>query len=318
MDRKRYADSPREIGWRGWREAGMRAAKRIGDNDFSLRCAGVAFYGLMSLFPALALAVTVYGLGMDASSLAVQLEAAKPFLPAEIYTTVDQRLNALVESSGAALSFGLIVALAVVLWTSSRGTSSIISVLGVAYREPDKRSFIHGFFVSVALTLGAIVFAFIAFLVVAAIPVISELIPLPQYTEIIVQVARWPVMGLFAFPAISLLYRLAPHRRDANWRWIMPGAALSTVGWLFGSLAFSIYVENFSNYDATFGSLTTAIVLMLWMYYSVMIIAFGAGLNAELELITRRDSTVGPNRPMGERGAFVADNTAARLEAQSR
>ena len=286
----------------------MNAGQHVLESDFSLRCAGVAFYGLMSLFPMIGLTVTLYGVAIDVGTLQTHLETAKPFVPGDVYVVIEERLATLVKSSDTTLGIGLLAALAMVLWTSSRGTSSLIEVVGRAYAEKNERSFVRSAVVSIAITVGALAFASIALVVVAAVPVVLGLLPLLKSTEWLVRMAAWPLMALFTIAGIGCLYRLAPHRRDAQWKWIVPGAAVSAVLWLIGSALFSLYVENFGNYDATFGSIATVIVLMLWLYYSVLIIAFGAALNGQLELSTRLDSTVGPNRPMGERGAYVADH----------
>lgn len=303
-----YANKPSQLPLSCWWLATRKAALRLADEDFSLQCAGVAFYALMSLFPAIALSVTLYGLVIDVATLQTHLDTARPFLPAQVYDIVAARLEDLVGSSETALGVGLLIALAIVLWSSSRGTNSLICVIGNAYCEPNERSFLRSAFVSISITLGAILFASAAFFVIAAIPVLLKLLPLLAETEILVRLASWPAMACFSIAGIALLYRLAPNRRDARWIWILPGAAVTAVLWLVGSVAFSLYVENFGNYDATFGSIATIVVVMLWLYYSVLIVAFGAALNGQLELSTRQDSTVGPNRPMGERGAFAADN----------
>ena len=307
-----YSDKPSQLPLSSWWHATRDAALRLTDEDFSLQCAGVAFYGLMSLFPAIALSVTLYGLVIDVGTLQSHLDSARPFLPAQVYDIVAARLENLVGSSDAALGIGLVIALAIVLWSSSRGTNSLICVIGNAYCEPNERSFLRSAFVSISITLGAILFASAAFFVIAAIPVALKLLPLLAGTEMLVRLASWPAMACFSVAGIAVLYRLAPNRRDARWVWILPGATVAAVLWLAGSAAFSVYVENFGNYDATFGSIAAIVVVMLWLYYSVLIVAFGAALNGQLELATRRDSTVGPNRPMGERGAYAADNVRGR------
>jgi membrane protein len=309
-----YASTPGALPWQGWYGAAARAGRVVLDQDFSLRCAGVAFYGLMSVFPAMGLAVLVYGLGMDQATLQQHLEVARPLMPADVFLLLQERLEDVVGRSNETLGIGALVAFGIILWSSSRGMSSMIVLLGATYQERDDRSFMRSTAIAIGLTIGAILFTLLAVTVIATIPLIKQVATVDVIMERVVQLVSWLVMALFAFIAITGLYRLAPHRRDASLAWLVPGAAFATAGWLIGSLLFSIYVENFSNYGATFGSLTAAIVLMLWMYYSVLIVAFGGALNANLELLTRMDTTVGPNRPMGERGAFVADHTVDRLK----
>ena len=264
---------------------------------------------MLSLFPAIAACVVVYGLFMDISTLQQHLTVVQPFVPIDTYALLESRLEALVKTSDTRLGLGLLLSLAVGLWSGSRGTSALISLIGSTYKEKDKRGFVESTAISVGITIAAMIFVIATLAAVAAVPLILELVPLASTFVVLVELIRWPLVALFAFVAIACLYKYAPDRRPATWRWIVPGALAAAILWLAASALFSIYVEKFGNYSTTFGPLATAVVLLLWFHYSVMIVALGAELNAQLELQTRRDSTIGPNRPMSQRNAYVADHT---------
>lgn len=280
----------------------------MSDADLSLRCAGVAFFSFLSIFPVLACFVLIYGLVTTQGSLQEQLSAVQPFLPASVFEILQERLVSLLSQPETGLGVGLVVSFAVALWSGSHGTSALIGTVSSAYRERDTRSFIVGTLISLGMTLGGLFFLVVTVFAIAAIPVLVDNLPFPGSFEKVALWVRWPVLAVLVWIAIAVLFRLAPHRESASWRWITPGAIVATVFWIALSALFSVYVENFGNYSATFGSLSVGVVMLLWIYYSTLIILFGASMNAELEYQTKIDTTTGPAAPMGERGAFVADH----------
>lgn len=310
----RYAEKPADMPWPGWRSILKRIYQTMSDADLSLRCAGVAFFSFLSIFPVLACFVLIYGLVSSRASVEQQLSAVQPFIPVSVFDILQERLVALLAQPESGLGIGLIVSFAIALWSGSRGTNALIGAISSAYRERDARSFIAGALISVGMTLGGLFFLVIALFAIAAIPVLVGQLPFPWLFEKVALWIRWPILALLVWIAIAVLFRLAPHRESARWRWITPGAFVSTVLWIALSGLFSVYVENFGNYSATFGSLSVGVVMLLWIYYSTLIILLGASMNAELEHQTRIDTTTGPAAPMGERGAFVADH----LPEQSR
>ncbi|EFL88628.1 YihY/virulence factor BrkB family protein [Ahrensia sp. R2A130] len=311
----RYAVRPRDIPWAGWKSILKRAFKTISSTDMSLRCAGVAFYSFLSIFPVLACFVLVYGLVADGGKLQDQMASMEEFLPEAVQAVVYERLDALLSQPQVGLGIGLIVSFAVALWSGSRGTNALVATISRIYRETDDRGFLASAALSLSLTLGALVFLTASLLAIAAVPIAVNLLPLPSWMETAALWVRWPLLAILVYAAILILFRLAPDREDAKWRWISLGAAVSAVLWLALSSLFSFYVKEFGNYSATFGSLSVAVILMLWIYYSTMIVSLGAALNAEIEHQTKVDTTTGPNAPMGERGAYVADNLPEQSSA---
>lgn len=285
-----------------------RVFVRIAETDVSLRCAGVAFFGFLSLFPAAAVGVALYGLFADIQTLNQQMYLADQFLPSSVTEMFAERLEAIITESDETLTLGLIISLALALWSGSRGINALVHALTKAYREDDNRPFLLAAAISIGLTVAAFLVGLLVLGAVAVLPAITTFLPLPIEAETTALWLRWPVVAIIVLIATAYLYKTAPHRQDPKFRWVLPGAVIASLLWLGGSIAFSFYIENFANYGATFGSLATAAILMLWLYFSSMVFVGGAILNAELEFQTYPDTTIGPDAPRGERGAFVADN----------
>lgn len=304
----RYARRPRQIGLAGWGKVLKHTYGNLSTDNLSIFCAGAAFYTLLSIFPALLGAVLVYGIFTDPAVLGGHLALVEPFMPSQALALLQDRLKVLVTRSEEGLGLGLILSAGAALWSASRGASALIAMLNTVYKEPEGHGFIASAATSIALTIGGIAALGLSVIVLAAVPAALALVPMPDAIASLVRLARWPMIALLIFLAVAILYKIAPHRRDPKLHWVVPGAIAATALWIVGSVLFSLYIENFADYDATFGAMTSIIVLMVWIYYSLFIVALGAELNAELELLTRIDTTIGPDLPMGQRGAFVADH----------
>lgn len=302
--------SPRRLSARAWWSALKATATRAADMDVSLRCAGVAFFGFLSVFPALSAAVSLFGLianplAIDDANLAIAIA-----LPVEITTVITEQAAAFAARE-TKLGIGLAVSLAIALWTGSRGMNALIFAITKAHRETDTRGFVAGAVTSFIATVSAFVTLGILLIAVTVLPTLALIWPFAETRESAILWLRWPVVAVVLWVAVLLLFRNAPHRRSPETRWVVPGAILATALWLLGSAALSFFIENFGRYDATFGSIAAAAVFMLWLYVSAIVLVSGAALNAELEWRTRKDTTVGPDRPMGQRNAYVADTLAA-------
>lgn len=313
IDGDKFAVSPSALSWQRIWTAAKRAAFRIISSEAGLRCAGVAFYGFLSLFPAIAAAVILFGLFLDRSVIDVILTNVSPLIPAGPEEILRSQLTNLERQQGSSLGLGLVLTLGFALWSGTRGTNAMVYAVTRAYHEENERDFIKGVAVSIGLTLLVFLIAAFAIFAIAIIPLIVALFPLPAWVESYASWLRWPVIAALVLFSMLMFYRIAPFRRAAKIRWIMPGALFAAVLWLAASYGFSVYVENFGSYDATFGSLSAVVVLLLWIYYSSMIFVLGAMINAELELETLRDTTKGVSRPIGERGAFVADHISDEM-----
>lgn len=308
-DLPRYAPSPWHYGAGVWLVASKQVASNFIDHRLSLTAAGVAFFGFLSLFPAIAAFVIIYGLIADPGELRAHVQSLASVLPGQVVSVFSDRLENVVSSGNTSgLSTGAVISIAITFWSGSRGVAALVDMIGVAYRQVDTRSYLRSSILSLILTVGMLLMLLVTLTLVAVVPVILEYIPLPPLAADLLALTRWPIVLTLFCSSLCILYKLAPDRDDARFVWLLPGSLLATVLWGIMSVGFSYYVENFGSYDATFGALSAIIVLLLWLYYSVLIVALGAELNAELELTTKVDSTTGPSRPRGKRGAYVADN----------
>jgi membrane protein len=304
------AEGPGRMPWRGWRRVIRRVVRRLGVEGLSTAAGGVAFFALMSLFPAIVAAVLIYGIFADPGIVREHLALIRHLIPTSAYKVLEDQITALVTRPATGLGWGLLISLVIAIWSASRGIAALIEIIGMAYRQKDNRSILKSILLSIVFTFLGGVFLLFTVLMVGAVPALLRVMWLPSGTETLVELVRWPILAAAIVAAILCLYRFAPDREEAKWRWIVPGALLASGAWMLFSLGFSLYVDNFASYDATFGSVAAIVVLMLWLYYTIFIIVVGAVLNAELEMQTVEDSTTGPPVPMGERGAYVADHVA--------
>lgn len=306
-ERGRDAQTPRRIPAIGWRDVLWRVKAGIASHHIVIIAAGVAFYALFAIFPALAAMVTIYGLVADPGDVRQLLDTAARGMPAEARTILQDQLDALAGASGQALGFGLILSLGVALWSANAGMKAMIEALNIAYGETDSRGFIRFTLVAFALTLATIALLLVALGVIVAIPILLAALDLPGPVATLANLARWPLLGLVALLLLSAIYRYAPDRHKAGWRWVTPGALIAVVLWILASLGFSYYVANFGEYNEVYGALGAVVILMMWLFITSLCFIVGGMINAELERQTRRDSTTGEELPMGERGARAAD-----------
>ncbi|WP_295882848.1 YihY/virulence factor BrkB family protein [uncultured Thiohalocapsa sp.] len=303
----RDAISPMVMPGRGWWQILRRVLRRFMQENLGLVAAGVGFYSLLGLFPAIAALVTTYDLIFDPTQIQAQFDALQGVLPAPVHQLIATRIEAASDTGSEALGFGLAGAVLLSLWGATRGTRALIIALNIAYDEPEDRSFFGLNLMAFGLTLFLVLVVAAAIVATVAVPIIINLVSLGTVPEVLAAWLRWPLLALVGLTALAVLYRYGPSRRAARWRWLPVGSLLAGILWLGASALFSVYVANFGAYNATYGSLGAVIVLLLWLYLSAAAVIIGAVVNAETERQTARDSTVGAPRPRGERGAEVAD-----------
>jgi membrane protein len=305
----RDASRPSEIPARGWWEIAKRVWEQIGEDNISTLSAGVAFWGLLSLFPALSALVSLFGLVADPHTVQQQLAATAGVLPEQATKLISDELNTLA-ANPSKLGISLVISVGFALWTARSGTGMIMTALNVAYDEKETRNFIWFNVQAFALTAGMVLFGLVSIAFVAVLPAVLSFLDLPTGLSIVVQVIRWLALAALVVLALAILYRFGPSRAKPRWQWVSWGAALAAVLWLAASAAFSFYVANFGGYDKTYGSLAAVVIVLLWFYITAFVILTGAELNAEMEHQTARDTTTRPERPLGARGARMADTVA--------
>lgn len=303
----RHAASPGKIPWHGWKDIFRRVVSEFSDDRVLLVAAGGAFFLLLALFPALAAFVSLYGVISDPETIADHIAMLGGLLPRSGLDIIKGQLDNLISKTPGDLSLGFLGGLALALWSANSGIKTMFQAMNVAYDEKEKRGFFKLNFVSFCFTLGAMVIGILFIVSVGVVPAALALAGLEGQTEWLISIARWPVVLLVCWAGISVIYRYGPSRSRAEWAWIRWGSFLAAAVWLIASILFSWYLQNFANYDATYGSLGAAIGLMMWTWISLIILILGAELNSEIEHQTKLDSTIGPDKPIGERGAVMAD-----------
>ncbi|MEZ5650007.1 MAG: YihY/virulence factor BrkB family protein [Burkholderiaceae bacterium] len=306
------AQKPSQIPSRGWGQIARRVASELGEDRVMLVAAGVTFYLLLALPPTLALIVAIYGLVTSPAEVGQQMQAVSPYLPSGVQSIVQNQLDRLTQQTSTTLGFASVFSFLLALWSANRGTKGILQALNIAYDERETRGFFKLLVVSLAFTLGGVLLFAILLSGIVAIPRLSNWLPFGELGALAVKVLTGLVVLAIATFGLACLFRWGPDRRSARWSWLTPGAAVALIIAAIASLLFSWYVSNFGSYDRTYGSLGIVIVFMTWLWIMAIFLLLGAELNAEMEHQTARDTTVGPERPMGERGARMADTVASR------
>lgn len=306
----RAADRPGRIPWPGWKAVIRRTFREAISDRVSLVSAGCAFWATLSLFPAITMLVFLYGLAFDPATVEPQLQVIARFVPSAAFELISNRVHQLVMQRQGTLGLGLVISTAITLWSSATGTKSLLSALNMAYEEQEQRSFLRFQLVALALTLCAFLGAIIAIALLVFLPAVISFLGLSSHAKVLLRIAGLVVLLVFMLLSLALLYRYGPSRRQAKWHWVTPGSLLATFLWLAASALFTVYVADLANYDATYGPLSAVAAIMMWFWVTIYAVLLGAELNSELELQTARDSTEGPPKPMGQRGAYVADHVA--------
>jgi len=310
-DRGRNATAPWQIPWRGWKDIFWRVYREIGEDRLLAVAAGVVFYGLLALFPAITAFVSLYGLFAKGTTLSEHLALLAGLIPGGAFDIVQEQVTRIVQKGDAKLGFTFLFGLGLALWSANAGMKAIMDALNVVYDETEKRSFIRLNLVSLAFTLSAIATLLVAIGAVVVFPVAMSFIGLGTWGETLLGLLRWPALFALVLFGLAVLYRFGPSRTRPRWQWVSVGSLFAAAAWLAGSALLSWYLANFADYDATYGSLGAAIGLMMWMWLSSTVILVGAEINSEIEHQTARDSTVGPEKPLGARGAAMADTVGA-------
>ena len=299
------------MSWRDWWNVLKRTWAEAGDDNIGLIAAGTAFYGFAAIVPLLASVVLIYGLVADTATVVANIRALFNVLPDDAARVIADQLATVVGTSEGKKGFGLVVALGIALYGGTKGASSIVTALNIAYEERETRGFIRLNLLAFAITAGAVVLALVAALSMAAFALLDSLIPgAPDIVLLAIRLVSYTVLACLGVSAAACLYRFGPNRHKAKWAWLTPGSLAATVVWMAATIGFGVYVSRFGNYGATYGSLSAVVILLTWLWLSAYVFLLGAELNSELEHQTTRDTTTGEAAPMGLRGAAVADTVA--------
>ena len=304
--------TPRDLDFRDWREVVIRVWNGISADNISLVAAGCAFYALLAMVPALSALVVLYGLIADPVQVQEQVAGASGVIPEEVRDILADELSEMAGASPTGLSWGLAFTLSLALWYASIAVKSLILALNIALKEEETRGLIKFNLIGLALTVLLILGVILALVTIVGVPAVLALLGLDEQLDFVLRLVRWPILAVFVVLGLAVLYRFAPCRARARWRWISHGAVLATLIWLMASVGFSIYVSNFGNFNATYGSLGAIVIVLFWLYISAFVVILGARLNGEIEHATALDTTTGRPRPIGQRGAYFADHVAKK------
>jgi membrane protein len=300
------ATSPRRIPLRGWARVLGRVGRHVLSDRLMVLSAGISFFAVLSIAPVLVTALSVYGAVNTPAEALEQLSGVVEMLPTELRPIVADQLTTIASASTHVLTWRGLTGLIAALWTATTAASYLIDALTLAYHESETRSFLRRTALALAFVLGG---ALLLGAVIAIAGVVSDVLDrAPGPIRTVAPVLVWITLAALMALVLDVLYRFAPDRKRARWRWITGGATVTTVLWLATSVGLFAYVQSLGSYESTYGSLAGVAISMFWLWISVFLVIVGAAVNAESERQTVRDSTVGPERPLGERGAVVADS----------
>ena len=296
---------------RAWKDIAKRTWARTWQDNVGLVAAGVSYYGFLALVPLLGIIVMLYGVVARPDTVVSNVRAVTAILPPDVAQLIADQLVAAIKTTKETKGLGILVALLVALYGGTNGASAIITALNIAYEEKEKRSLGRFYLLAATMTAGAVALAVTALVVATYLAFLGSFAPnASPFVLFVGKVAGYFGLTLAAAAVAATLYRFAPSREDAQWKWITPGSLFAATTWLLLTLAFSFYVTSITDYNVTYGSLGTIIVLLTWIYLSAYALIFGAELNSEIEHQTAKDSTTGKPLPLGKRGAWAADHVA--------
>ena len=307
-DRGRSADRPSALPASGWRDILWRVWAQVGEDNVSIVAAGVAFYSMLAIFPAITAFVSLFGLVADPGQVQEQFASLRGVIPDDAWRILNDQLTAVASAQTRTLGISAVVALVIALWSAGAGVRALMTALNIAYHEREKRGFFRFYATAFLFTVGIALLGIVSLGAIVIVPVLLNLVEPGALAQVLVGLLPWLVLACSVAIALAILYRYGASRSEPKTRWVSWGAIVATVLWIGASLLFSIYVSNFGSYNETYGALAAVMILLLWLWISAFIVLLGAELNAEMEHQTERDTTTGRPKPRGQRGAYVADH----------
>ncbi|KQB96051.1 ribonuclease BN [Loktanella sp. 1ANDIMAR09] len=307
MTRGRHADSPTEIPAKGWKDIAFRLKDEIGEDRVGLIAAGVAFYGLLALFPAITALLAIGGLLVEPSQIINQLSALSGIVPEAAMNIITEQATKVAGSREGGLGLAAVFGIGLAIYSASKGMGSLMDGMNVAYDETEERGFIRLKLETLGLTLFLIFGLLVAVAAMITIPVLLNILNFGAFTETAATVIIVALILALSMLGLAVLYRYGPSRDAPEFKWVSPGAIAACIIWLIGSAGFAFYVANFGAYNESFGALGGVVVLLMWLWISAFIVMLGAELNAEMEAQTKYDTTVSRDQAIGNRDAAKAD-----------
>ncbi len=306
-DRGRLAEHPAAIPLTGWLDIAVRVKNELSRDRVSLVAAGVGFFALLAAFPALAAFISIYGIFASPTEVGAHLAEFRGLLPADVYQMLDEQLTSLAKKREESLGVAALLGFLTALWSARKGTVATMEAIGIAYQEDESRSYFNQLLLSIIFTVGAILYFTGVVVFAVVLPVAIAAYTGSAVITLAISAGQYGLLWIFGIAGLSILYRFAPDREKPEWRWVFWGSAIASTLWIFGSMLFAVYAANATSFEETYGSLAGVVVFMLWLYLSGFVVVLGAEISSEIEHQTIVDTTTGSDKPMGERGAYVAD-----------
>ena len=306
-DRGRHATEPSEIPPKGWKDILLRLKDRISEDRVGLIAAGVAFYGLLALFPAITALLALGGIFVTPDQIIAQISELRGLMPEAAMQIIIDQATEVAGSREGGLGLAALLGILLALYSASKGMASLMDGMNVAYREHEERGFVKLKLVTFGLTIFLIFGLIVGVICMIGVPLIVTNLNLGVVIETLLTLFVFIVLVGLTLAGLAVLYRYGPSRDAPELQWATPGAIMATALWVAGSAGFAFYVANFGSYNESFGALGGVVILLMWLWISAYVIILGAQLNAQMEAQTAHDTTVGPDLPMGARDAEVAD-----------
>ena len=311
-----HADSPWKYGLSDWWSVLKRTWKEAHHDNVSVIAAGVAFFSLLAVFPLITAALSTFSYFADPGDVNGLTSTFATLLPGEAYAILEGQVNSVLAAPPLNASFGIILSLGFAFISAGAGIRAMMRAMNVAYEEVESRNPFVFFVFGMLMTLGSLIFVWASLFVIIGVSAALALTNIEDTAGFSSRTLPWILLvTIFCF-ACGVMYRFGPSRRPARKRWVFPGIGFALVSWIAISFGFSKFVVHFGAYNETFGGLASVIILLIWLWLTAMVVILGAELNSELERQTIVDTTRGPCRPLGERGASMADFLARVTELE--
>lgn len=274
-------DTPADIPAAGWKAIALRTKEQVKSDAVSILAGGVAFFAVIAIFPAMVALLSIYGLISDPADVSRQIDELSAGLPDDVRTLLVDQLESVASSSSSSLSVGLAISVLAAMWAASKGMKALIDAINVAYDEDESRGFVKVRVVAYGFTVAGVLLVVMTVAAITVLPALGD--NLGSVGRVTASIVRWPILGTVMLLGLATIYRFAPSRANPKWEWVSPGSIAAAVLWVAGSVLFAVYVNNFGNYNDTYGSIGAVVVLMLWLYLTAFVVLLGAELNGAAE-----------------------------------
>ncbi|MGB6485590.1 MAG: YihY/virulence factor BrkB family protein [Steroidobacteraceae bacterium] len=266
--------------------------KDIGRKDLSLVAAGVTYYLLVALFPALAALISVYGLVENPAGMTRDVQSLSSLLSPSIVRLASATLHELISASSRSLGLGAIIGIGIALFSGMQGMTGMMTALNIAYGQTETRGYVRFYATALFLTVLIIASGLITLMLFSGLPALLSGTAVPSPTRWISLVIEWPLLIVFVVGVVSVIYRYGPAGSKPQRKWASLGIITATILWLIGSILFSVYVHNFGRYSEVYGSLGLPLMILTWVWFSVFVVLFGAEINGAVQRQMRGDRIV--------------------------